>query len=341
MKCYYVIRLQQYIIMTQSKRAIFRTMQYKQCCLWRKLCLRFCCLGFFAHAASYAHAEDFLTEIVPGVFAHIGSHHPVDHHDRDDIANLGVIVGSRCVAVIDSGGSVVAGKQLRAAIAYITNVPICYVINTHIHFDHLLGNFAFRADTPQFIGHAELPRAVASSRGYFVEHFAKELGGKDPNLVIAPDLQVEIGKPLSLDLGDRVIVLHAFPPAHSYGDLVVFDKASSVLFTGDLIFEKRLPALDGKLLGWIDSIDTIRHWEPIPKIIVPGHGRIETDREDLLRPIYQYLTSLRDEVRQAIQEGRDLLSLEGVGESESPNWLFFDYQHPINRAKAYRELEWE
>src|SRR6202041_1224284 len=105
-----------------------------------------------AHDARVSRPRDArvlaVDELASGVYVHRGAQLPLDVPGHDDIANIGFIVGSRCVAVIDTGGSVRTGLALRAAIRRRTSLPICYVINTHVHVDHVLGNWAFKDDHP-------------------------------------------------------------------------------------------------------------------------------------------------------------------------------------------------
>ena len=91
-----------------------------------------------------------IREVAPGVLVHLGQPLALDAPGHDDIANIGFIVGKRCVAVIDTGGSMRIGRALHAAIRQRTRLPICYVINTHVHVDHVLGNAAFQQDRPEF-----------------------------------------------------------------------------------------------------------------------------------------------------------------------------------------------
>src|ERR1700691_3942659 len=69
-------------------------------------------------------------EVAAGVFAHLRQQLALDAPGPDDIANIGFIVGRRCVAVIDTGGSVRIGRALRAALTGRTRKPVCYVIAT-------------------------------------------------------------------------------------------------------------------------------------------------------------------------------------------------------------------
>src|ERR1700735_1551750 len=213
-------------------------------------------------------------EPAPGVYMHRSAQLRLDAPGHDDIANIGFIVGSRCVAVIDTGGSVRIGRALRAAIRQRTRGAICYVVNTHVHVDHVLGNAAFAQDRPSFVGHRALPAAMARSRDFFLQHYAADLD-QPPSAaqIIAPDRTVE--QTLELDLGDRRLSLRAWPTAHTDCDLTVLDDRSGTLWTGDLLFRERLPALDGSASGWLAVIDQLASLQV--KRAVPGHGPVTAD----------------------------------------------------------------
>src|SRR3984957_2073921 len=180
--------------------------------------------------------QDFtLEQIAPGEFVHFGRPLSLDAPGHDDIANIGFIVGDLCVAVTDTGGSVRIGRALHAALTGRTHKPVCYVINTHVHVDHLLGDLAFKDGHASFIGHSALPAAIVRSRLYFMTQY----GGD----TVSPDRTVT--DTLELDLGERPLQLRAWPTAHTDCDLTVLDEKSGTLWTGDLLFRERLPAVDG------------------------------------------------------------------------------------------------
>ncbi|MGE3772603.1 MAG: quinoprotein relay system zinc metallohydrolase 2 [Gammaproteobacteria bacterium] len=274
-----------------------------------------------------------VVEVAPGVYVHHGTHASVEDPARGDIANIGFIVGERCVAVIDTGGSRATGVALRAAIAATTPLPVCYVINTHAHFDHVLGNAAFVADEPQFAGHANLAAALDASREFFAERFAAE-PARD---VVLPTLHVDGTQ--ELDLGGRKLVLEAVAEAHTSADLTVYDVKTRTLWSGDLVFMERLPVLDGSLRGWLAWIDAPPA-RPIDRV-VPGHGPVSAPWPAALAPERGYLSSLLTEARAAVRDGRFLEDVAAAARAHPPaGWLLTD-PHTRNASKAFREVEWE
>src|ERR1700693_1390226 len=151
-------------------------------------------IGVFTSASpagAAAAAEFSLEQVAPGVFVHFGRPLPLDAPGHDDIANIGFLIGTRCVAVIDTGGSVGVGRALREAIARRTPKPVCYVINTHVHVDHVLGDLAFEDGHASFIGHGALPAAIARNRRYFMKNYGDDMDQPPtPEQVVAPDRTV-------------------------------------------------------------------------------------------------------------------------------------------------------
>ena len=280
-----------------------------------------------------------IEEVADGVFVHVGNTVALDAPGHDDIANIGFIVGDRCVAVIDTGGSVRTGRALRAAIRERTTLPICYVINTHVHVDHVLGDIAFKSDRPHFVGSSMLPSSIARSRDFFVANYALDLGPPgSPDQIVVPDETVATTR--DIDLGNRKLTLRAWPKAHTDCDLTVYDERTGTLWTGDLLFVGRVPALDGSLKGWLAATDQLATMHP--RHVVPGHGNVGSDIAVMLAPERHYLQTLLDETRAAITSGQTIdVATRTVGIGEKSHWLLFDTANPRNVSRAYQELEWE
>jgi quinoprotein relay system zinc metallohydrolase 2 len=290
-------------------------------------------------AAAPAVTPLTVSEIAPGLFVHQGAHELAGPGNLGTIANVGFVVGSQAVAVIDTGGSARGGDRLRAAVRELSDLPIRYVIATHVHPDHLLGHAAFAADRPTFVGHAGLPPALAARGAYYLDRLADELGPVAAGTAaITPTLLVE--DELELDLGGRRLELRAWPTAHTDHDLSVLDRTSGTLWLGDLLFMERVPVIDGSLLGWLAVLATLR--AQAPARVVPGHGPASAAWPEAAGPLERYLTLLRDEVRALIATGGTLeQAVASVGRAEAGRWRLFDFYHPRNVTAAFTELEWE
>jgi glyoxylase-like metal-dependent hydrolase (beta-lactamase superfamily II) len=135
---------------------------------------------------------------------------------------------------------------------------VCYVIVTHVHSDHFFGAAAFRDDAPQFVGHADLLRALAARGKFYVDTLRRDLGeaaqGSD---IVPPTLLVR--DELALDLGNRVIRLRAWPVAHTDNDFTVYDERTHTLWLSDLLFLEHTPVVDGSILGFVQVLDSLRH----------------------------------------------------------------------------------
>jgi len=278
-------------------------------------------------------------EITDGVYVHLGKHLFPDSQNHGEIANLGFIVGQKCVAVIDSGGNPEQGAALKQAVTETTKTPICYVINTHVHPDHINGNSAFKAPGVKFVGHYKLARAMAARGSYYLDKAAEQLGVKMSAAdLIPPDIEVKDS--MKLDLGGRTLILKAHPAAHTDNDLSVYDQESDTMWLSDLLFTEHVPTLDGSLKGWLAEIDKLE--KQSFRYVIPGHGDVVSDWPQSIQPEKHYLTLLQTEIRAAIKKGRHLEdAVQTIGSSEKNNWALFDDYHRKNVTTAFAELEWE
>jgi quinoprotein relay system zinc metallohydrolase 2 len=281
-----------------------------------------------------------VSEIADGIFVYQAPYALARPANEGAIANVGFIVGREAVAVIDTGGSLRAGRRLLAAVRARTALPIRYVINTHMHPDHVLGNAAFAAENPRFVGQHKLVRALAVRADTYLAAAHSELGESAfaGTTIVPPDLGVDGA--VSLDLGGRRIELEAHPTAHTDNDLTVLDEQTGTWFLGDLLFIGHVPALDGRLKGWLALLERLRGRSAAR--VVPGHGPAAAPWPDALASQERYLRVLEAGVRDALKAGRSISdTAASVGLSEESAWALFDSFHRRNAVSAYKELEWE
>lgn len=295
-----------------------------------------CLLLFWPHA--HAADEDYsFSEVADGVYLHLGRHEEMSAANHGDIVNSAFIIGRDGVAVIDPGGSTRNGLLLLQAIKAQTALPVRWVVLTHIHPDHVAAVSVF-PESVEVIAHAHYPRALAQRGDFYLSRYSELFDADRSKALRVPDTLVEGS--LQLDLGNRELLLEAYPTAHTDNDLTVLDSLSHTLFASDLLFAQRTPSLDGSLRGWLDVMQSLAGKSY--SLVVPGHGKPGRWHE-VAGPQLLYLQQLRSDVTAWIARGDTLSEAidQGLQQGAEQRWQLFEQVHPGNITKAYTELEWE
>jgi len=288
-------------------------------------------------------------KIADGVYVHYGKHENIyEGSNIGDIGNLGFIIGDESIAVIDTGGSHQVGEALKLAIKKISKKPIKYVINTHVHQDHILGNTAFLSEGVIIYGHFNLKKALKERGSQYIRQIS-EAGNKIkgtkiifPHKIIAetsPDQVKKLSDKITINLGNRKLLLTSYPTAHTYSDASVFDLKTKTFFVGDLVQDERLPTMDGLVKNWIKVLNEIEKVDF--KIMVPGHGKIQKDNT-ALKKTKTYLQVLYNDVIDALKKDIPVEKvIEIAAESEKDKWVLFDRVNPGNVVRTIIRYEWE
>ena len=234
--------------------------------------------------------------------------------------NIAVQIGQQGTLVVDTGLADRSDAVL-AAIRKLTNKPIQYILNTHVHADHTGGNDAMRragttiagANVTGNLTDVKLGAQIFAHDNVLMRMSAPT-GKQSPMPFGSWPTQTFFGEKKQMSFnGEPIEMLHQ-PAAHTDGDSIVFFRGSDVLATGDIFTPGRYPIVDlargGTINGLIDALNRILEIA-VPEFrleggtyMVPGHGRL-TDSADVA--YYRDMaTIIRDRIQDAIKQGKTL-----------------------------------
>ena len=260
----------------------------------------------------------------------------MDEHNNGNMSNSCFVNMGTSYLVIDSGPTYQYAEQAYIQMKKIQNLPISYVINTHTHDDHWLGNSYYKTLGAKIIGSnafRELPKMALTrmQRRISPEAYTK-------TEQVFPTIFVE--EENILYFNDRKIYIESVNyKAHTNGDLFVYIPSEKIVFVGDLSFNERLPSMrDGNINGWIKILEKISKIDV--NYIVGGHGLIST--KQTLKFTYGYLKALKYRVKKLLDEDYDIADVVNqVVMKEYKDISFYDTIHRQNVEQVYRTLEWE
>ncbi len=216
-------------------------------------------------------------------------------------SNSAFVVTGAGVLVFDTGSSEAIGEALRRAIARVTDQPVRWVVTSHAHGDHWLGNAALAGPGVELIASPGVAQRIRSEGGRWVADFRRMTGGATgESRVIAPTTL--IGGRSERDLGGTRAVFIPSGGAHSPGDLLVWLPERGVLLAGDVVYSDRMPStFDGDVRRWIALLEELQALEPAPRVVVAGHGEV-TDLRGVRR-LHDLLAALWQAVRAGYDRG--------------------------------------
>ena len=228
-------------------------------------------LIFFTFKNSFSFE---INEVAKGLFVHFGQQEDSNSKNNGDIANIGFIVGSQSIAVIDTGGTPEIGMKLLKKIRETSSLPISHIIITHSHPDHFFGTEAFVSDNVIIIGHENLERALITNFEFYKNlqfNLIRQDSIKKTKLIV-PNQTVEIGKIKTIDIGNRKIEIKAWKSGHTDNDLSIYDKKTR-FFWSENIFVERTPSIRASIKGWKSNLDEALKMDI--DTIIPGHGPLK------------------------------------------------------------------
>ena len=232
--------------------------------------------------------------------------------------NIGLSIGDDGVAMIDNGMPTVL-NIIQDAIAKTTDKPIDYLINTHVHGDHIGNNHQFGSEGARIISHENLRASLKKTgvrKGDGYEPASKETL---PVLTFSDRMTIHIN-------GDAAKIVH-FANAHTDGDAVVYFKNDNVIHTGDIMFNGMFPFIDGNnggtVPGVIAALKAIAEMSNDETQIIPGHGPLasKSDVEKTVVMLEDSLAMVSDLVAQG-KSDEEIMAANPLSKYSEYHWQF-------------------
>lgn len=224
----------------------------------------------------------------------------MDEHNNGNMSNSCFVTLGNSYLVIDSGPTYQYAQQAYTKIKKIKNLPVSYLINTHVHDDHWLGNSYYATLGTTIIGSSAFKELPKLEQTRMQRRISPEAYKQTKQ--IFPTVFVNQEKVLDIN-GTKVYIKSVNHKAHTNSDLYVYIPSKKIVFVGDLVFNQRLPSLrDGDITGWIQALDDIKKMDV--EYIVGGHGEnIDKKAVDFT---YNYLKTLKKEVKKRLDKGENI-----------------------------------
>lgn len=250
------------------------------------------------------------------------------------ISNAGVIVTGAGVVVFDALGTPALSRMLLEKIRTITDEPVVRVIVSHYHADHVYGLQVFEDLDAEILAPVGAEKYLASdnARERLEERrFTLDPWVNDKTRLVLPDRYLDEG--MQFRLGDVEFVITVVGNAHSDGDLTLFVVPDRVLFSGDIIFEGRVPFLgDSNTRRWVQILQRMEKEQLVA--LVPGHGDVAAKPNEAISLTRRYLEYLREKMGAAVNE---FIPFNEV--YDDTDWSAFAYLpafEETNRRNAYQ-----
>jgi cyclase len=235
-----------------------------------------------------AMAQDIATEVkvteaAPGVYMLNGA--------NGFSSNMALLVGEDHVVLIDDGMAPITAS-LMEAVKELADRPIDFIVNTHVHGDHVGSNATLADNGAVIFAHHNIRKRLVEE--------PDSAGGVSglPVVTFADGVTFHIN-------GQEAQVFH-LARAHTDGDAAVHLKGSDVIVAGDLYFNYMFPFIDldsgGSVGGYLAGMKKIIAMCDEDTIIIPGHGEI--GGKDDLQAVVDMLEDAEDRISELVLAGK-------------------------------------
>ena len=217
---------------------------------------------------------------------------------------MGVMVGPDGVLLVDSLFAPLADR-LVAAVSSVTDSEIRFLLNTHIHIDHIGGNQNLAELGVLIFAHDNTRLRFLQDKS----HFPRQGGSFTPPPPVAARPVITFNDGISFHINGEEVRAFLAPPAHTDGDVFVYFPTSNVLHLGDVFRTSSYPIIDkfngGTLAGTIAALDMAIAMADADTQVIPGHGLEVVGRAEM-EEFRAMILDIRDKVLALIMQGKHL-----------------------------------
>ncbi len=241
-------------------------------------------------------------QVADGVYAIVSpSMSFPDEENRGWNSNAAFVITDEGLLVFDTGSSETIGKALIKTIRTVSDAPIKWVINSHAHGDHWLGNGAFVTEKPAEMIASDIAIALMKKDGFeWIDRFNNMTNGAIGEFEPVPAKDA-VTQAVARDFGGVQVQILFSGNSHSPGDIVFWLPGKSVLLTGDTMYTQRPPAtFDANVEQWITFLEELSVLKP--KVVIPGHGPVSG--VEAITNLHAYFDTLWRQVAEGYEEGK-------------------------------------
>ena len=235
--------------------------------------------------------------------------------------NTTIQFGPEGVLVVDTSYPQMSDKIL-AEIKKLSNQPIRYVINTHVHGDHIGGNEAIAkagrtragGNVVGDLGSGATSQAAVIAHENVLNRMSMPAAGQEGVASAAWPTETFIGNKKEMIFNNEAVQIIHEADAHTDGDSLVMFRRNDVIATGDLFTTVMYPFIDdangGTIDGYVNALNAILDLAVFNNVneggtmIVPGHGRL-SDKQDVIE-YRDMVTIVRDRIKEYVSRGMTL-----------------------------------
>lgn len=240
------------------------------------------------------------------------------------VPNVGIIVGTRATLVVDTGLGPRNGQTVLRATNSVSRNAELYVVSTHFHPEHALGESAFPASAKIIRARAqqkdidEFGLALAktfASRSPLVADLLKDAEFRKADIFFEGDYTLDLG-------GVRVRML-SLGPTHTRGDTIIWVEGDRILFAGDVVMNRTFVAFASpysSVKAWLADFDQLEPLRPVK--VVPSHGPVgDASLIDAQRTMMTAIQSRAIELKRQGKSADDTAqTVQAEFQAKYPDW---------------------